>query len=152
MVGIYRKKALHTTDRRVNLMNEILSGIRIIKYYCWEKPFLRKIDKVREEEMKELRRVFVLSEILCDGLDNIYSNLSPLFCLALFTPFTGKPLTAATAYTTLSYLILLQGPLVQIPTIYYRGVLSKYGYDDLIKDLIKDLNSNQQQINLLNYM
>ena len=125
MVGIHRRKALQTTDRRVNLMNEILHGIRVIKYYCWEKPFLRKINQVREEELKNLQNVFVLSEIFCDGLDNIYGVLSPLFCFVLFTPFTGEPLNVSTAYTTLSYLILLQGPLVQIPTVYYRAVLSK---------------------------
>ena len=125
MVGTYRKKALQTTDRRVNLMNEIVNGIRIIKYYCWEKPFLKKIDQVREEELKNLRSVFVLSEVLCDGLDNIYSVLSPLFCFVLYTPFTGESLNVSTAYTTLSYLTLLEGPLVQIPTVYYRAVLSK---------------------------
>ena len=39
-----RKEMMSATDVRVKLMNEILTGIRIIKYYCWEKPFKGKID------------------------------------------------------------------------------------------------------------
>ncbi len=35
------------TDARVKLLNEVLIGIRVIKYYCWEKPFLGKVDYSR---------------------------------------------------------------------------------------------------------
>lgn len=31
-----QKKFVQLTDKRVNMMNEILSGIRIVKYYGWE--------------------------------------------------------------------------------------------------------------------
>ena len=31
-----RMRVLEKTDARVKLMNEVLTGIRVIKYYCWE--------------------------------------------------------------------------------------------------------------------
>ncbi len=32
-------------DRRLKLTTELINGIRIVKYYAWEKPFLQNIEK-----------------------------------------------------------------------------------------------------------
>ena len=40
------KTAVHT-DERVKVMNEIISGMRVIKMYCWEKPFGELVAKIR---------------------------------------------------------------------------------------------------------
>lgn len=45
-------------DNRTKLMNEILNGIRIIKFFTWEKPFSENVMKVRSEEVKKQVRVF----------------------------------------------------------------------------------------------
>ena len=52
-----RKKKVKVTDIRVKLMNEILSGIRVIKYYAWESAFSEKIEIVREEELQLLKQL-----------------------------------------------------------------------------------------------
>ena len=36
VVGKMRRKVLKYSDLRVKMMNEILAGIRIIKFYAWE--------------------------------------------------------------------------------------------------------------------
>ncbi|KAK3751067.1 hypothetical protein RRG08_044643 [Elysia crispata] len=85
------KTAVHT-DKRVKVMNEIISGIRIIKLYCWEKPFGRLVENLRRLEVTQLRRtrrvqacvmgpfvatsqvsifLFVLAYILTDREDEI---------------------------------------------------------------------------------
>jgi ATP-binding cassette subfamily C (CFTR/MRP) protein 4 len=38
-------------DKRVGLMGEIISGMRVIKMYCWEKPFGELVDIVRRKEV-----------------------------------------------------------------------------------------------------
>ncbi|GFN81872.1 multidrug resistance-associated protein 4 [Plakobranchus ocellatus] len=50
-----RKTAIHT-DKRVKVMNEIISGMRLIKMYCWEKPFRHLVEKLRSDEVHHLRR------------------------------------------------------------------------------------------------
>ncbi len=43
-----RRKTAIQTDQRVRLMNEILTGIRVIKMYCWENLFGEFVRKVRK--------------------------------------------------------------------------------------------------------
>jgi ATP-binding cassette subfamily C (CFTR/MRP) protein 4 len=42
-----RMKIAVKTDKRVRLMNELISGMQVIKMYCWEKPFGQLISLVR---------------------------------------------------------------------------------------------------------
>ena len=46
-----RRTMMKKSDARIKLMNEILTGIRVIKYYCWEKPFKGKIMDIRNKEL-----------------------------------------------------------------------------------------------------
>jgi ATP-binding cassette subfamily C (CFTR/MRP) protein 5 len=51
------------TDKRVALMNELINSIRLVKMYAWEKPFFDKIQSVRNDELKLLRRSAFLQSI-----------------------------------------------------------------------------------------
>ena len=44
MFGILVKRKLIHSDGRVKLTNEVFSGIRVLKYYAWEKPFALKLE------------------------------------------------------------------------------------------------------------
>ncbi|KAH8413305.1 hypothetical protein KR009_009960 [Drosophila setifemur] len=52
------------TDQRVRMMNEIISGIQVIKMYTWERPFGRLIEQLRRSEMSSIRQVNLLRGVL----------------------------------------------------------------------------------------
>ncbi|KAM3608366.1 uncharacterized protein V6R79_023940 [Siganus canaliculatus] len=44
------------TDDRIRTMNEVISGIRVIKMYGWEKPFAAVVDEVRRWEISKIMK------------------------------------------------------------------------------------------------
>ena len=41
-------------DERIKLTTEILNGIKVLKFYSWEKPFMAKVEDVRRKEVEIL--------------------------------------------------------------------------------------------------
>ena len=39
----YQKEYHRHADKRVKVMNEVLGGVRVVKYLAWERPFLKKV-------------------------------------------------------------------------------------------------------------
>jgi len=108
LVG-YRTRFLKFSDRRAKAMSEYISGIKIIKYYGWEKMVLNKIDSIRFKELG-----LVLKSALQRANLDIVTNITPvLIALAVFGLYigVGNTLTAATAFTTLSLFNLIQLPI-----------------------------------------
>ena len=45
--GRLRVETAGKTDRRIRLMSEIVNGMKVIKMYCWEKPFSKLVHDSR---------------------------------------------------------------------------------------------------------
>ena len=46
-ITLFRAKTALLTDERVRIMNEIISGMRIIKVHAWEVPFTKLVEEAR---------------------------------------------------------------------------------------------------------
>ena len=110
-----RANIMKTVDARVKLMNEVLTGIRVIKYYCWEKPFKGKIGDIRDVELKLHTKMTYLMNCGIDMLMTLIPQLVPLACFSLYPSVEGKPLTSSVAFTSISLFSILQMPFAMMP-------------------------------------
>ncbi|XP_015838720.2 multidrug resistance-associated protein 1 isoform X7 [Tribolium castaneum] len=54
-VKVLQIKQMKNKDERVKLMNEVLSGIKVLKLYAWEPSFEKQILKIRTKEIQVLK-------------------------------------------------------------------------------------------------
>ncbi|XP_038168309.1 ATP-binding cassette sub-family C member 12 isoform X2 [Arvicola amphibius] len=52
----FRRSAISVTDKRVQTMNELLTCIKLIKMYAWEKSFINTIHDIRKREKNLLKK------------------------------------------------------------------------------------------------
>lgn len=110
-----RKNLMQQSDRRVGLISEILNGIRVIKFYCWEKSFARKITALRKNEIKELNTLARDSALV-----NILFASTPLFVgFATFATHLGlgKELKVEDVFGALAFFGILRPAMSQLPMI-----------------------------------
>ncbi|XP_054158367.1 ABC transporter C family member 8-like, partial [Oppia nitens] len=52
--GLSKQKQFEFKDNRLNIMNEILNGIKILKLYAWEIPYIKMVNKIRNRELRHM--------------------------------------------------------------------------------------------------
>ena len=121
-----RMQILDKTDARVKLMNEVLTGIRVIKYYCWEKPFKGKIHDLRKMELKYAKKMTWIMSAGVECIMGLIPNIVPLVCFSLYPSVMKKPLTSSVAFTSISLFSMLQMPFAMMPMCMMLLVQYKY--------------------------
>ncbi|KAI0338006.1 ATP-binding cassette transporter [Trametopsis cervina] len=88
-------------DERVALMNEILGGIRMLKFMAWERSFEGRVDKVRDRELKYQKLNYTI-ETLWNAIWNGSPILVTLVSFWHFAVVRGQPLSPSIAFTSIS--------------------------------------------------
>jgi ATP-binding cassette subfamily C (CFTR/MRP) protein 1 len=103
-------------DQRIKAMNEILSGIKVLKLYAWEPSFISQILDIRGKEVKLLKKSTYYQSVMA-----LFWTVAPFVVgLGAFTYYIvadGNKLTASVAFVTLSYLNIMRIPLAMLPMI-----------------------------------
>ena len=92
LAAIYRKATALKTDERVRLMDEILSGIQVIKMYAWEKPFAKLIRFARKAEVKIITKSSYVRGLYMAF--NLFTTRLALFATLLTMALTDRTITA----------------------------------------------------------
>lgn len=108
--GKIQKELLRVTDRRIQKTNEILQSIKIIKYFAWEERFLASLQEVRTEELKTLRRRFVVLSI-ASTIWLGFPTIITLLTFAFYTVVGKHELTASVAFSSLSLFNIMRDPM-----------------------------------------
>lgn len=80
------------TDERVRLMDEIISGVQVIKLYAWEKPFEKLIKYARKAELKVVTKSSYVRGLFMTF--NLFTTRVSLFCALLTMALMEQPITA----------------------------------------------------------
>jgi ABC-type multidrug transport system fused ATPase/permease subunit len=122
------------TDFRIKLTNEILSGIRILKYYAWEVPFYEKIDTIRNAELKSIAYLnFLLVFIVL--LITAIPYVMPIVVFFAYAAMNGE-MDITVAFTTLALLGLITGPIMNIPGFLQRFFMALISLNRITEFLV----------------
>lgn len=146
-------KNMKNKDSRLKIMNEILSGIKILKYFAWEPSFQNQVHNLRKKELRNLLRFGQLQSAIMFLL-----YLTPvLVSVITFSVYvlvdSSNVLDAQKAFTSITLFNILRFPMSMLPMLISSMLqasvsterLEKYlGGDDLDTSAIRhDCNSDK---------
>ncbi|MED6294336.1 hypothetical protein CHARACLAT_020126, partial [Characodon lateralis] len=119
LFGIFRSKTAALTDSRIRIMNEVVSGIRIIKMYAWEKPLSALITEVRRKEIHQILKSSYLRGL---NMASFFAS-SKITVFATFTVYAllGNAITASSVFVTVS----LYGTIKLTVTLFFPLAIEK---------------------------
>ena len=115
IVSKQRRLVLKYSDMRVKMMNEVLAGIRIIKFYAWERPFGKEVGGLRGKELEALTRLAYTSAI---GFSLILLSaplIQPVLVFLTYVNIQDGSFSAATAFTTVALFNIMRFPFAFLP-------------------------------------
>ncbi|KAF8154768.1 multidrug resistance-associated ABC transporter [Crassisporium funariophilum] len=95
-----QENLMKARDERVALMNEVLGGIRMLKFMAWERSFEKKILKIRDKELKYQKLNYTI-ETFWNAIWNGSPILVTLVSFWHFTIVRQQPLTPSIAFTSI---------------------------------------------------
>ncbi|KAL4715350.1 hypothetical protein ACJJTC_015121 [Scirpophaga incertulas] len=114
-IGHLSTEMMKYKDSRVNLINDLLKGIRTIKLHVWEDYFIKKVTDFRTKELHYLRGRKYL-----DAICVVLWATTPVLVAALTLgthALRRQFLNAATVFTTIALINMLIAPLNSFPWV-----------------------------------
>uniref|UniRef100_A0A0P5T3X6 ABC-type glutathione-S-conjugate transporter n=1 Tax=Daphnia magna TaxID=35525 RepID=A0A0P5T3X6_9CRUS len=134
-------------DKRVKMMSEILSGIKVLKLYAWEPSFQAQVEEIRSKEIDVLKRAAYLNA----GTSFIWTCAPFLVSLMSFMTFVlSSPdniLTPEIAFVSLSLFNLIRMPLTILPILIIQFIQASVS----IKRLNKFMNADELDPNSVSH-
>lgn len=138
------QKKWEINDLRIKMMNEILSGIKVIKLYGWEESFKKLITKVRNNQMNYLREQHYL------GLKSecFWDSMPWILMLVAFGSFIllndSSKFTLNVVFVSVSLFNIIRSPLDDFSNIITTIITLKVSIERLSSFLLKEeINENE---------
>ena len=113
----YNKATAKLKDTRIKVMNEILDGMKVLKFYAWERSFKDKVTETRLQEIENLKKFMIFNAV-----QKFVFVVTP-FAVAISTFATfvlsdpNNRLEADTAFVALSYFNIMKSQLKKLPNL-----------------------------------
>lgn len=108
-----RRGLTKCADERINILSEVINGMRVIKYYAWEHAFAQRVRAIRNREV-----ALVWKSQKVGALFGVALFSTPVFiavCSLGSYSLAGNPIVTSKAYTALALFNMLRFPLVLVP-------------------------------------
>ncbi|KAH9851409.1 multidrug resistance-associated ABC transporter [Lenzites betulinus] len=106
-IQAFQKKMMDKTDARVQLINEVMNVVRMIKLFGWEQRVAAQIEERREAEL-----VLLSKSRWLEITNNMFNYSIPLITMAVtfgfYTAVMGQELTASKLFSSNAAFILIQ--------------------------------------------
>jgi ABC-type multidrug transport system fused ATPase/permease subunit len=128
-------------DHRVTLMSQVLNGIRVVKFFAWEKSVLKEVGETRSKELssrKKLARAEALSTLS-------YMTVSTLVLFASlgFHVYRGFELNPALVFTCISIFAILEDPFSHLSEVISRYSQAFVSAERIVKYLKREHLTHQ---------
>ena len=117
MSSRFRLQTALRTDERVRFMDEVISGIQVIKMYAWEKPFSKLIGLARRMELKIVKKNSYVRALYMTFL--LFTTRMALFSTMMAMVLLGDKLTASKVFVVAMYFNILSQTL---SAMFVRGI------------------------------
>ncbi|CAH1105114.1 unnamed protein product [Psylliodes chrysocephalus] len=119
-IGKFRSSISKKSDSRVKLMNEIISGIQVIKMYAWEKPFEKIVQLARENEIEDITSASYLRGIFASCM--VFLDRTALAVTVICYVLLGNNITSGIVFSLAqSYNILQNATAIWFPMAISQG-------------------------------
>ncbi|XP_046388373.1 multidrug resistance-associated protein 1 isoform X3 [Ischnura elegans] len=140
-------RQMKNKDQRVKLMNEILSGIKVLKLYAWEPSFEQQVLNIRNREIHTLKQAAYLNA----GTAFIWSCAPFLVSLVTFATYVlvseENVLDSRKAFVSLSLFNILRFPLSMLPMMISSLVQASVS----VKRMNKFMNSEELDVDSVSH-
>nr|XP_033797358.1 multidrug resistance-associated protein 9-like isoform X2 [Geotrypetes seraphini] len=136
LTSIFRRSAIVMTDRRVRTMNEVLTFIKLIKMYAWEKSFAKTVRGVRKMEKKLLEKAGYVQSVNSIATTTVVT-LSTVLTFVVHT-LLKQELTASDAFTVIAVFNAMRFTLATLPFSVRAAAEAKVSLSRLREILIKE--------------
>lgn len=118
-------------------MQELLAGIRVVKFYAWESSFLAQLFALRADELKRVRYSQYVRSAL-NGVTVVVPVFSTILTFLAYNRIAGRPLTPAVVFPVLAYFNQLRLPLALLPMVLSMVADAKVGLQRIQRFLQAD--------------
>jgi hypothetical protein len=114
-VSMMRRRMLKHSNARVKMNNEIVMGISTIKFYAWEGPFGKEVNRIREKEPKALMTLAYTTTIGFSLIMLSSPIIIPMLVFLAYIHMSAEGLDAVTAFTTTALFNIRRFPFTFLP-------------------------------------
>ncbi|RHX98602.1 hypothetical protein DYB34_014234 [Aphanomyces astaci] len=127
---------MQVKDERVNVVYEVLRGIKVIKLQAWEHSFANRVMQFRSNELSKLR-AYVYAR---GAATMVFNGVPTLVTVASFFGYVylGNTLDVGTALTSLALLNILRYPLFMLPYVINSLAEAQVSFSRLEELLLMD--------------